>query len=223
MTLRAVSRWLSTQLISAAMQVSPREREEWAQAMSREVDEIPSDREALRWALGCLQASCHERLKSMRLTNWWPVRWGMALWIALLAIDTLAYAGITLTYKLQAWRAIPILGLLKEHYHWNIPELEATPLWEPMLALVAGVVYLLAIVLILKRSRVALGAVVVPFAVGLLQFAVRCSQPDSDILQSLSIAYQQSHFALIWPIAGLAITIVICVALWHDSQKPAPR
>jgi hypothetical protein len=223
MTLRRVSRWLSNQVICAAMHVSPGEREEWAQAMSREVDEIPSEREALRWALGCLQASCHERLKSMRLTNWWPVRWGMALWIALLAIDTLAYAGITLTYKLQAWRAIPILGLLKEQYHWNVPLLEVTPLWEPMLALVAGVVFLLAIVLVLRRSRIALAAVVAPFAIMLLQFAVRCSRPESDILQSLSIAYQESHYTMIWPIAGLAITIVICLALWHDSQTPAPR
>jgi hypothetical protein len=223
MRLRAVSRWLSTQLISVAINVSPCERDEWAQAMSREVDEIPSEREALMWALGCLQASCQERLKSMRQTNWWPVRWGMALWIALLAIDTLAYAGTTLTYKLQAWRAIPILGLLKEHYHWNVPLLEATPLWEPMLALVAGVVYLLAMVLILRRSQVAFAAVVVPFAVGVLQFAVRCSRPESDILQSLSIAYQQSHYALIWPIIGLAITILICLALWQDRRTPAPR
>ena len=152
----------------------------------------------------------------MRLTSWWSVRWGMALWIALLAIDTLFYAGITLTYK---------LGLFTEHYPYpqNVPLLEVTPLWEPMLALVAGVMFVLAIVLILRRSRVALGAVVAPFAIMLLQFAVRLSRPESDILQSLSIAYQQSHFALIWPIAGLAITIVICLALWHDSQKPAPR
>jgi hypothetical protein len=223
MRLRGVSRWLSSQLIRVAINVSPCEREEWAQAMSREADEIPSDREALRWALGCLQASCQERLKSVRLTSWWPVRWGMALWIALLAIDTLAYAGITLTYKLQAWRAIPILGIFKEQYHWNVPELEVTPLWEPVLALVAGVLFLLAIVLILRRSRVALGAVVAPFAITLLQFAVRCSRPESDILQSLSIAYQQSHYALIWPILGLAITILICLALWHDSQTPAAR
>jgi hypothetical protein len=216
MTLRVVSRWLSNQVVCVAMHVSPCEREEWAQAMSREVDEIPSDREALRWALGCLQTSCHERLKSMRLTSWWPVRWGMALWIALLAVDTLFYAGITLTYK---------SGLFTEHYPYprNVPLLEVTPLWEPMLALVAGVVFLLAIVLILRCSRIALGAVVAPFAIMLLLFAVRFSRPESGYLQSLSIAYQQSHYALIWPIAGLAITIVICLALWHDSQTPAPR
>src|SRR5258707_13630376 len=97
MTLRAVSRWLSRQLFRATMQVSPCEREEWAQAMSRELDEIPSEREALGWALGCLQASCHERLKSMRLTSWLPVRWGMALWIPLLAIYALFNEVMTLT------------------------------------------------------------------------------------------------------------------------------
>ncbi len=193
MRLRAVSRWLSRQFISVAMHVSPCEREEWAQAMSREVDAIPSEREALRWALGCLQAVCLERLKSMKPTTWWLVRWGIALWIALLAIDTLAYAGITLTYKLQAWRAIPILGLLKEHYLWNVPLLEVTPLWEPLLTLVA------------------------------LLFAVRFSRPESGYAQSLSLAFQKSHYAWIWPIAGLAITMLICVTLWHDRQTPAPR
>jgi lysylphosphatidylglycerol synthetase-like protein (DUF2156 family) len=202
--------------MSIAMQLSPRERGEWTQAMCREVEEIPSDRESLRWALGCLQASCHERLKSIRPTESWGVRWGMALWISLLAIDTLFYAGITLTYK---------LGLYTEHYPYpqNVPLIDVTPLWEPMLALMAGVVFLLAIVLILRRSRVALGAVVAPFIVTLLLFAVRFSRPESGYLQSLSTAYQKSHFALIWPIVGLAITILICLALWHDRHTPVPR
>jgi hypothetical protein len=216
MTLREVYRWLSNQVIRVAMHVSPCEREEWAQAMSREADEISSDREALRWALGCLQASCHERLKSMRPTEFWAVRWGMALWISLLAIDALFYAGITLAYK---------LGLYTEHYPYpqNVPLIEVTPLWEPTLALMAGVVFLLAIVLILRRSRVALGAVVAPFIITLLLFAVRFSRPESGYLQSLSAAYQKSHFALIWPIVGLAITILICLALWHDRRTPVPR
>ena len=216
MTLRAVSQWLSRQLVRAAMHVSPCEREEWAKAMSREVEEIPSEREALWWSLGCLQASCHERLKSMKPTNWWPVRWAMALWIALLAVEILFSAGITLTYK---------LGLFTEHFPYprNVPLLEVTPLWEPILALVSGVGFLLAIVLILKRSRVAVGAVVAPFAITLLLFAVRLSRPESGDLQALSIAYQKSHYALIWPILGLAITILICLALWQDRQTSAAR
>jgi hypothetical protein len=216
MTLRAVSRRLSRQLIRAAMRVSPCERAEWAQAMSREADEIPNDREALRWALGCLQASCHWRLKSMRLTSFWPVRWGMALWVALVAADALANAFFTLTYK---------LGHSTEYLPGppNVPLLEVTPLWEPMLVGAAGVVLLLAVVLILRRKRVALEAVVAPFVVLLLLFAVKVSRPESGILQSLSAVYQRKPFEMIWPIAGLAITILICLALWQDRRTPAPR
>jgi len=216
MTLRAVSRWLSRQLVRAAMHVSPGERKEWAKAMSREVEEIPSEREALWWSLGCLRASCHERLKSIQPTNWWPIRWAMALWIALLAVEVLFSAGITLTYK---------LGLFTEDFPYprNVPLMEVTPLWEPMLALVTGAVFLLAIVLILKRSRVAFEAVVAPFAITLSLFAVRLSRPESGDLQSLSIAYQKSPFVLIWPILGLAITILICLALWQDRETSAAR
>jgi hypothetical protein len=178
--------------------------------MSREVDWISSDQEALGWAFGCLQASFHERLRSMNLTKLWPVRWGMALWIALLAIDTLAYAGTTLVYK---------LGLYPPAGHWNPPLLEATPVWEPILTLVVGVTFLMAIVLVLKRSRVALEAVVAPLAIALVLFAVRFSRPESGYLHSLSIAYQTSHYALIWPTVGLVITILICLLLWHDRQR----
>jgi hypothetical protein len=198
------------------MRMSPRERTEWTQAMCREAEEIPDDREALRWALGCLRASCSERLKSMRPTEYWIVRWAMVLWISLLAIDALFYGGITLTYK---------LGLYTEHYPYpqNVPLIEVTPLWEPTLALMAGMVFVSASVLILRRSRVALGAVVAPFIITLLLFSIRFSRPESGYLQGVSAAYQRSHFALIWPIVGLAITILICLALWHDRRPPVPR
>ena len=216
MTLRSTCRWLSRQLINVAMRVSPRSREGWAQAMSREFDEIADDQEAMRWALGCLQASCHERLRSMKLTSSWPVRWGMALWIALLAIDTLAYAEHALTYKLA-------LSIEPYPFPQGIPLLQATPLWEPLLTMVVGVMFLVAVVLIVKRSRAALHTVVAPFVMMLLLFAARASRPESGILHGLSVHYQNAPSAMIWPLAGLAITIVICLALWRDRQTPTHR
>ena len=93
---------------------------------------------------------------------------------------------------------------------------------DPVLTLVSGVVFLSAIVLILKRNRIALGAVVAPFVINLLLIAIRFSRPESGFVQSLSFAYQKSQFVLIWPILGLAITILICLALWQDGQ-PAAR
>jgi hypothetical protein len=210
MTSTVICRWLSKQLIYVVRRLSPSEREDWALAMSREVDEIPSERDAVIWALGCVLASCHERFISMKPSSWWPVRLGMALWIALLAAEMLAYSVITLGNK---------LNLFTEH----LPLLEVTPLWESVLAVVTAVSFLLAIVLILRRSRAAFGAVVVPSVMMLLAFAIRVSRPESGILQNLSMAYRRSHYFLIWPIAGLAITIFICLALWNDSQTPAPR
>jgi hypothetical protein len=208
--------YLSRQLIRVAMRVAPCEREAWAQAMSAEMDAIPSDLKALSWALGCLQASCLWRLKSMRPTNFWLVRWGMALWIALVACDALRYAGFTLNYK---------LGLSTAQYPYppNIRLLRVTPLWDPILTLMAGVLLLLAVVLILRRKRAALEAVATPFVVLLLLFAMRVSRPESHVMQSLSAVYQKSPFEMIWPAAGLAITIFVCFALWRDRQTPASR
>ena len=54
-------------------------------------------------------------------------------------------------------------------------------------------------------------------------FAIRVSRPESGILQSLSAVYQKSPFEMIWPTAGLSITILICLALWRDRRTPAPR
>lgn len=216
MTFRSTFRWLSRQLINVAMRVSPGSREGWAQAMSREFEEIADDQEALEWALGCVQASCYERLKSMKRTSYWPVRWGMALWIALLAIDAFTYAEHALTYK---------LGLFTEPYFFseNIPLLKVTPIWEPLLTLAVGVMFFAAVILIVKRSRAALYTVVVPFVMMLLLFAIRASRPESGIVHSLSVHYQNSPSAMIWPLAGLAITIVICLALWRDRQTPPHR
>src|SRR5580704_6323048 len=90
MTSTAAYRWLSRQLIYVVRRLSPTERADWAQAMSREVDEIPNERDAVMWALGCVLASCHERFTSMKPSSWWPVRLGMALWIAILATEMIA-------------------------------------------------------------------------------------------------------------------------------------
>jgi hypothetical protein len=187
------------------MRVSPCKREEWAQAMSRELEEIPSERDALMWALGCLRASCHEWFISMKPSGWWPVRLGMALWIALLASEMFAYSVITLANTLRLFSG-------------HLPLLEVTPPWESVMAVVTALSFLLAIVLILRRSWAAFGAVVVPCAMMLLGFALRVSRPESGILQNLSRAYHRSHYFLIWPIAASAITIVICLTLWNDSQ-----
>ena len=148
----------------------------------------------------------------MRLTNLWLVRWSIALWLALLAIETLGYAGITLAYK---------LGFLPVSEYWNATRLEVTPLWDPIATSAIGVTFLLAIGLVLKRRQAALEAIAFPFVLMLLVVAIRFSRPESGDLQSLSIAYERSHFVLVWPVAGVLLTILMCWALWRDRQPSA--
>jgi hypothetical protein len=178
--------------------------------MSREVDEIPSERDAVMWALGCVRASCHERFISMKPSSWWLVRLGMALWIALLASEMFAYSVITLANKLRLFTG-------------HLPILEVTPLWESVLALVTAVSFLLAVVLVLRRSRAAFGALVAPCVMMLLGFAIRVIRPESEIMRSLSTAYHRSHYFVVWPTMGLAMTMLICLTLWNDRRAPTPN
>ena len=146
----------------------------------------------------------------MKPSSWWLVRLGMASWIALMASEMFAYSAITLANKLQLFTG-------------HLPLLEVTPLWESVLALVTAVSFLVAIVLILRRSRAAFGALVAPCAMMMLGFAIRASRPESAVMQSLSMAYHRSHYFLVWPILGLAMTMLVCLMLWHDRRVPEPH
>ncbi len=59
-----LSRWVATTLMHHAIQMLPRDRTLWAQAMLCEIDHISDDRAALRWALGCVFTGYAERIRS---------------------------------------------------------------------------------------------------------------------------------------------------------------
>ena len=60
-----MTRRLAAALIEHAARVLPQTRGEWGTAMRHELSQIESDREALRWAGGCMAASYMERGRSM--------------------------------------------------------------------------------------------------------------------------------------------------------------
>lgn len=59
-------RSLADWCIRTARAVLPAPRTEWAEAMDAEVAAITDDREALRWAVGCLITSCLIHLRDRR-------------------------------------------------------------------------------------------------------------------------------------------------------------
>jgi hypothetical protein len=60
-----LSKHVAHGLMKHAVRVSPKERAEWAQAMATELEYLPPDLQAVRWALGCIVASYLERMNVM--------------------------------------------------------------------------------------------------------------------------------------------------------------
>jgi hypothetical protein len=56
---------LAHALARHAVRVVPRHRAVWSEAMLNELDHLPRDQSALRWALGCLLVSYQERIRAM--------------------------------------------------------------------------------------------------------------------------------------------------------------
>lgn len=65
-------RRIALKVVKHASRVLPGAQSAWADAMRHELDYIEDDRTALRWAIGCLLASCGARLAALRQLWWRP-------------------------------------------------------------------------------------------------------------------------------------------------------
>ena len=63
------TRRLAKLLVKHANNVLPPERGNWAQAMRNEIDHLPDDKSALKWAIGCIYTSYVERMTNMNTGN----------------------------------------------------------------------------------------------------------------------------------------------------------
>jgi hypothetical protein len=64
-TLQAVAQRLARGLVKHAALASPKERSEWAQAMTNELDYLAPNLSAVGWALGCIFVCYSERIRAM--------------------------------------------------------------------------------------------------------------------------------------------------------------
>lgn len=148
---RSVRRSLADALTLLATRVSPSSRQVWARAMAAEQPCLQSDAEALRWAAGCLYVSLLTGLRDGTLLTHRLVRWGIALWAAYQAENTLCTTLVLISYKL------PVHGLTAFVARWCAgddlrtlyPVLDAVSAWEIGLALVATALYGAAALLLL--------------------------------------------------------------------------
>ena len=124
---------------------------DWGEAMQAELDVIEDDREALRWAAGCVYAGYNERLNAVLQT--WYARSALACLIALLALREFFAPLLILSYRMKYWGLAHLLGLRTagEDYRRLIPVMDATPSWLPVLWMAAGLLFLVALWRMLRR------------------------------------------------------------------------
>ncbi|MFL6603565.1 MAG: hypothetical protein ACJ8R9_19870 [Steroidobacteraceae bacterium] len=71
----SLRRRLALSLLRSVHQLLPISSLDWAKAMRAELDHLEDDREALRWAIGCVVAGSKERISTMFAANLKISRW----------------------------------------------------------------------------------------------------------------------------------------------------
>jgi hypothetical protein len=125
----------------------------WGAAMQNELEAIADDQVALRWAIGCLVAGYSERANSMLQT--WYVRTAAAGLIALLACREFFAPLLIFAYRMKYLGLAHFLGLRTagDDYRRLIPLMDAVPAWLPVLWVAAGLLFLIALWRMLRRSE----------------------------------------------------------------------
>jgi hypothetical protein len=139
-------------LMRHAARVMPAAEMDWGVAMRNELEAIEDDQVALRWSAGCLVAGYGERLNSLLQT--WYARGALGCVIALLACREFFAPLLIFAYRAQALGLAHFLGLRTagDDYRRLIPVMEATPSWLPVLWVAAGLLFLVALWRMLRKS-----------------------------------------------------------------------
>jgi len=187
---------------------------DWGTAMQNEVEAIEDDRVALRWAMGCVAAGYRERMNTMLQT--WYFRSALACLIVLLALREFFAPLLIFAYRMEYLGLAHFLGLRTagDDYRRLIPVMDATPFWVVALWAVAGLLYLVALWQMLRRT----GASYMLFLLG----------SGLDLAGVLAIrSVEASTGIIVEPIpmirlAGFVLTFSVAFVLWRMTWKPTP-
>lgn len=104
-----LARRLAASLASHAVRTSSSDRAAWCEAMVNELDHIPADAHALRWALGCLFVSYSERVRLMTRGSASLPSWLLALEMAVCLVP------LTLLFVAVLMNVVHLPGMMQGH------------------------------------------------------------------------------------------------------------
>jgi hypothetical protein len=183
----------------------------WGRAMQSELEAIEDDREALRWAMGCVSAGYWERANVMLQT--WYARWALAFLIALLALREFFAPLLILSYRMKYLGLSHFLGLRTagDDYRRLIPIMDATPSWLAVLWVTAGLLHLVALWRMLRRADGGVVLFFLAFGLDLAGiWAIKSVEASTGMVAEPNPMVRA---------AGLVLTLSVGFVLWRITQK----
>ena len=155
-------------------------------------------------------------MRSMTLLDFLTVRCAIAFWVALQALSGIFDGIFVLSYKFHALGTTQFLGLRTEgdDYRRFIPLMNGTPVWGPVVSLLASAFYLAALVQVLRRRRSATGLF---FAGLVLSAGLWVETLATPAVQAFSPAHLKRD-ALLY-----VITALLGLLLWEGGNAPRQR
>ncbi len=156
------------------------------------------------------------RFRLLELLDFRLARWAIAGWLALRAAESLFNAAFVLSYKLRWLGLTEFLGLRTEgdDYRRFVPILDLTPAWEGVLELGLCAVYVTVCVQVLRRQRVAVGALAAAVLLAAGLWAYNESSPV--FVQGFSSAARLRDLLLV------AVTALLALLLWRRREWRPP-
>jgi len=204
---RSVCRALADTLTQLATRLTPPGRQVWMRAMAAEQSCIENNIEALRWAASCLYASLLTQLRDGALLGHRLVRWGIALWAAYQAEDTLCTTLVLISYKLHNHGLATFVArwCAGDDLRSLYPVLDAASAWEVCPALVATVLYVVAALLLLRRHSHAARAFVLALGIGCGLWLYELAKP---VYYDAFPLYEHLQDAALYGLTGLLAWVV---------------
>ncbi|HUE62923.1 MAG TPA: hypothetical protein VMO78_00990 [Rhizomicrobium sp.] len=198
-------------LLRHAAQIMPHGDMRWDQAMQNELHAIEDDREALRWAIGCVIAGYWERSNAMLRT--WYARAALACLIALLALREFFAPLLIFAYRMNYLELAHFLGLRTagDDFRRLTPVMDATPSWLPVLWVAAGLLYIVALWRMLRRLDGSTALFFSAFCLDLAGiWAIQSIQASTGVIITPNPVVRA---------AGVALTLLAGLLLWRMTRK----
>ena len=208
----SIEKRLAVKLVRHAAYVLPGPLAFWGAAMRHEIEYIQPNREALKWAVGCVSSSYGRRLASLNVVQMVVLRWLLALFIASWAVGDF-FAARFLYLKAEGW-----LGLRIERDSASfISALSELPAWLIMVDGIGGLLYLVAAYCLMRRKVSSVWVLIVATA-------VNCTACVSQILLVLQryglevVTDSVRHTCFTY-----AIQACVILLLWHGFAAKRGR